>query len=788
MSLFWVAAAWLLGILAAGHLSLDSLQWGLLAALSVTAWLILRRHPAPSRIFALLIVAFLGGMRLSSSRSAVPPDHISRFNDSGQSLKVTGRITSFPLPYDRHVSFVLQAETLSLPGGESPRAVNGRILAVAPPSQLWTFGDQVALLGLLESPPSGDGSGYGDYLRRQDLLSTMRSSHGERLQSGQGALLLQGIYAARGRGLAAIAALFPDPEAALLKGVLFGVESEIPADVRDAFDRTGTSHIIAISGMNITILAGAMVATASRWLGPRRGSVFAGLAIGVYTIMVGADPAVVRAALMGGLALLARMLGRQTYAYASLGAAAWVMTLLNPQTLWDAGFQLSFAATVGLIIYGPPLEAGFARLLARHLTGKRAQRAARTAGELLLLTFAAQATTLPVSMSLFGRLPVVGLLANPLILPVQPPMMVLGGLAALLGMIWTPLGVPLAWLACPLATHSIRSVEWLAQFPGAALTPLRISPLAPITYFLVLAAVTYLVLAPAAHSLRTRIRDAAQAGRLLPASFALLAGALAVAAIWRSAAGRPDGRLHLHLLDIGSGEAVLIRTPTGRHILINGGPSRLSLADQLGRLLPSGSRDIDWIILAGSGYNQVSGLEGLIDRLPIGAVWIAIPPSGGTVQRLLDAWSDGGIRLVPAAPGQALELGGGAMLTLTALGDRGAVLLLVHGKARILLPFGGQPDLTGVNGPVDILLLGDGGSLSSNPPEMLHMLQPRAALISLAPAEAYGQPAQQVLAILGGVPVLRTDRSGALEVVTDGEHVWINTQRRSPDGLSDPQP
>ena len=119
--------------------------------------------------------------------------------------------------------------------------------------------------------------------------------------------------------------------------------------------------------MDITLLAGLFISVFGRWFGARRGGWAAAAAIFLYTLLVGADPAVQRAAVMGGLALTARHLGRQTHGLASLSAAAIIITLINPRTLWDVGFQLSFFATLGLILYADPLREGAIRIFNRWL-------------------------------------------------------------------------------------------------------------------------------------------------------------------------------------------------------------------------------------------------------------------------------------------------------------------------------------------------------------------------------------------------------------------------------------
>ncbi len=180
-------------------------------------------------------------------------------------------------------------------------------------------------------------------------------------------------------------------------------------------------------------------------MGSRRRFLALGLSaasIALYTVLVGGSASVVRAALMGGLSLFARTVGRRQDGLNSLGLVAAVMALSNPLILWDAGFQLSFTATLGLILYADPLSEAFTRIASRRLPPETALRLAGPAGEYFLYTLAAQLLSLPVTMYHFKSFSLVAWIANPVVLPVQPPVMVLGGLAVVAGMLFLPLG---AW-------------------------------------------------------------------------------------------------------------------------------------------------------------------------------------------------------------------------------------------------------------------------------------------------------------------------------------------------------
>ncbi|MCX6024758.1 MAG: ComEC/Rec2 family competence protein [Chloroflexi bacterium] len=171
------------------------------------------------------------------------------------------------------------------------------------------------------------------------------------------------IYRLRHRAYAALVRLMPAPEREVMAGILLGIESGIPEATREAFNAPGTTHAIAISGFNISIVAGALLGLTRRL--PRRwpGWIVALAGVGLYTVLVGGAPSVVRAAIMGSLGILARQIGRRTFALGALATSGALMTAVSPGALWDSGFQLAFAVTFGLVAYADPMQTWVERRL-----------------------------------------------------------------------------------------------------------------------------------------------------------------------------------------------------------------------------------------------------------------------------------------------------------------------------------------------------------------------------------------------------------------------------------------
>ena len=377
----------------------------------------------------------LGAARFQGSRITIDPDHVAWYNDSGAYATLTGVIVQPPDVRDSYTGLEVEVEKLRFdgPGGTFPS--NGRILVRTSRFIDWAYGDRILIKGYLETPPEFETFSYRDYLARQGIHSMISFASVKVLSVKNGNPLLHVIYAIRNHALRTIQRQFPEPEASLLAGILLGIEQGIPPQVRQAFNDTGTAHIIAISGFNITIIAALLMSLFRRLLGASKGFIAAGVGIIAYTVLVGASAAVVRAAVMGSLTLIALRMGRQTFGLASLSAASIFMTALNPEVLWDVGFQLSFAATLGLMLYAPSFERAFQRIVSKVLPSEQSDRLARPVNEFLLFTFAAQIMTLPLTAFYFRSFPLASLLANPVILPVQAGLMISAGIATIVGMI-----------------------------------------------------------------------------------------------------------------------------------------------------------------------------------------------------------------------------------------------------------------------------------------------------------------------------------------------------------------
>jgi competence protein ComEC len=781
MPLLWLSLAFIAGILFASKVSLSIRVWLILAGSSLLIFAVLRVlysrlhfsiKPVLLFLPALLGVFFLGSARYQSTLPRVDANYVAWYNDRSYELLVTGSLTDPPDVRDTYVN--LRVNVTSLIAGDQSLPVHGLILARVPTGSNWQYGDVVRLRGHLLTPPVSEDFSYQDFLAHQGILSYMPDAAPTLLPFTAGSPVLRLVYAFKDLSVAHVYRIFPEPEASLLSGILLGDDNGLSASLQQAYKNTGTAHIIAISGFNIAIIAGVFVFLFSRLFGRRKGAVAAVIGIILYTILVGATASVVRAAIMGGLAILAGQLGRRQNGLNTLAVTAAVMAVADPNTLWDVGFQLSFAATLGLVLYAQPLQDWFTRLLARRLPLGTARSISAPLSSAMFFTLAAQLTTLPVMASQFGRISLVSIIANPFVLPVQPAVMVIAGLAVLLSFIYLPLGQVVAWVAWPFAAYTDRAVEFFNRLPHGVLVLGDFSVLFVVLFYAILLILTFG---------GVRMKNALRP--ILAPSVIIAALAVVVFLVWSAFFQAPDGRLELTFFDVGSADTILIQTPSGRSILVDGGPSPSRLAGSLGPRLSAFDRSLDWLVVASTQDQQLAALPTILDRFPVGNVLWSGNVDASYSSENLDRWLAGGNTPVTQAyPGAILDLGRGATLKVQSVSPRGSVLLVEWQGFRALLPVGinfdvlSPLDSANLIRPVTALLLADSGYAPSNPPEWIGALHPQVAILSVAAGDPDGLPAQSVLDSLAGVTLLRTDRNGWITLSTDGVGLWVDVERK----------
>ena len=781
------AAAWACGIVLIQAALFDPVWFWLALPVAMVVQAGWAETPWSRRAVWGLCGLLLGAGRMWLTTPDLSPPHIAAYNDIGQ-VTVTGIVMGEPDRRPLYTNLRVQAESLTLPNGRQIPAT-GLVLVKAPVYTPARYGDRVQCQGLLETPPAFESFSYRDYLARKGIHALLRRGDVRVVAERQCCPLRAGLFRFKEHALARLLAILPEPQASLLAGILLGVESGIPRDLNEAFVATGTSHIVAISGFNISIIA-AIFMERLRLIFRKQEKVAVWLAvvsIGAYTVLVGAAAAVVRAAIMGATTIFAQYFGRRQHGPTTLAVAALLMMLLDPWVLWDVGFQLSFAATAGLIFYTDPLTRFFEKFFTGLFGERLAKGLVKAISEAFIVTLAAQITTTPLILAHFGRLSLVTMLTNFLILPVQAMVMIWGGLALLVALISLPLGRLAVWPAWAVLTYTIEVVRWTADFPLASVPIGDIA--APLLwgYYALLGLFTSWKDA----SLRMRARWFLRLKRVPFQTF--VAGGSALLVLGAFLFSRPDGRLHIHILDVGQGQAIFIETPTGRQVLIDGSGDPPTMLSAVGRRMPFWDRQLDLVVLTAWDNECLAGLVPLLERYEVDAV--AMPPGEEMRGTLYAQWA----RLLAARPAESTQLWQlgtrwqlDTDVTLEVLWPPAEsvgplVLQLRYRDVAILLPGLAttvvEETLVAQRGAQlasHVLLLPRHGAQTSTTLAFLQAVSPEVVVISVGRDNWAGEPAPVVLARVIDLPVYRTDRHGTLSIVSDGTSYQVHTERAGP--------
>jgi competence protein ComEC len=481
------------------------------------------------------------------------------------------------------------------------------------------------------------------------------------------------------------------------------------------------------------------------------------------------------------------------------------MVALDPQALWSVSFQLSFAAMAGIAVLAEPIGLGLRRLLGGSPDDG-------TYGASLLgfismataMTIAATIATLPLVAFYFHQISLVGLPATVLGLPVLPMVLVTHVVAGLVGLAAPAVAVPLGWLAWLATAYLTAVVDLFARVPGASIETGRLAPLLAWAYYGIL----FLWLA--ARPLRSGATAALSRLRTSPPTtlfsdgtvpWWVLLPALSIAAlVWIAALSVPDGRLHVTFADVGQGDATFITTPSGRHILVDGGPDTLEATRLVGSRLPFWRRSVDLVVLTHPHADHVRGLAEVLGRYHV----------AGIMERRFqydspayDAWKraveNEGAGVIQAHSGQLVAIDDGVFIqvlgppetllrgTGSDIDNASVVLRLVYGEVSFLLTgdmFAEEEAwLVQRGAPVDsdVLKVAHHGSRTSSSETFLAAVTPAIAVISAGEDNRHGHPhPETVEALLRYVTedrVLSTAERGTIEFVTDGARLEVKTER-----------
>ncbi|MYE26542.1 MAG: DUF4131 domain-containing protein, partial [Chloroflexi bacterium] len=705
---------------------------------------------------------------------------------NGHSGTITGLVVSQPKLREDRVQFRLASENIF--ANSELTGTSGLVLVEADRGAEVQYGDRIRATGKLALPAVWDTFSYADYLGRQGVFSIMQNAGLEVVDSGYGSPLIASLLKLRTVVQRSIASALPEPQAGLLTGILLGDEDGISRKLKDDFSRVGASHVVAISGFNMVIVSGIVVRVMSTLFRRNRAVVTLNAlsVIAVYALFVGASPGILRAALMSGLLVVGSQLNRKTFVPTSLAFATLLLSLGDPSVLLDIGFQHSLLAVLGLSLFADPLSARFRRLLDRLLPIRAASVVHSFLNEPLIVSIAAQITTLPLIILYFGRLSLVALPVNILIVPVQTAVLLLGMTASVVYAFMPAIGTLIYWADLVFVSWTIAVVRAFADLEFAEIVLDYDGRLIQAFYLLLIGgAMGYAARPPFWHHIQEFVRrhTVVLAVIATSATALLLMGAVTIS--------RADGRLQVWLLDIGHSNAVLAQAPGGAQILVDGGRFPARLLTAIGDRLPFYDREIEILAITHPDAWDIAALNSVLERYSVGAaLYHGQPNRDPTVDSIFERLRLSDTPIVEVKAGYIVEFADGAMLEVLhpqtqpkitdRLNDNALVLRLSYGDASFLLTSDlsveGQREMVarGVAMRASVLQIPQHGTARALDDEFLAAVQPQIALLQIDTANRRGDPDPDTLGKLRGVDLFRTDEIGTIHLRTDGKTILVS--------------
>lgn len=779
-----VLAAYCVGILAGEFMSVPvwlKLCW-LLMALVISGWALYKRF-SMTPLFIAVSLILLGIYRMAAV-SDISANFISRFVQAAP-VSVEGTIVEQPVKStdgDKgwRVTYICKSEQVVV--GHRTQQSQGKLRLTVRQSgerEIYQLGDRIIATGELKLPKSGSNPGQPDfvaYYLRQDIGAVMSISGESVARDSTSAVYLplrflqqvrENLGTAMTRGM-------DDTEAALLRGLVFGERKGIPKEVEWDFADTGLVHILSVSGYHVALLAGSLcwVLNSLGWAEDRAAK-SAIVFIGFYVLIVGVSAPVLRSAVMAVILLGAVILRRRKDALHALAVAGVLMLLWDPRQIYDLGFQLSFGATAGLIVLSP----GVVRTFGFFPAG---------AANLCGTTMAATIAVLPILVHQFQQVSLISLVAN-VCLTIPVSVLIIGGLtAAMLGSIWAP-----------LAYTIIAFNDWLI---GVVINCTDILAVVPLGYLFIAdmpwwqvgsyyALLTWIFSDRSVYGVPTF----KQVWGNLRHRLILITVILCVFWLgqWQTHVHR---QLTVTFLDVGQGDAAVIRTPHGHSILLDsGGGAANARGFDYGEkvVIPylryAGIRQLDWVMLSHMHEDHAGGARTILRHLPIVRLLAAGEESSSLYREISKLCAQRNIPVFRAQQGQQFELDGVKLEVLnapekghSAENEASAVIRISYGECRFLFTgdLEGMEEKLLVSNNQDllstVLKVGHHGSAKGTSELLLAAVRPSTAIISVG-NNSFGHPSGSVLERLkkGNVKVYRTDQHGAIVVRTDGQKYEI---------------
>jgi competence protein ComEC len=757
------------------------------------------------RQLALFAACILLGVFRFALVEVQSPDAVERFADKEAPVILAGEVMNVPLsgkPLATRLSrkdlangvralpdtlwrYTLSARGIFLSDENRWQPVGGKVIASGTQIDSLEIGEQVVLPGDLVLPDGERNPGdfnHREFLSAQGITALLRCRNAEAIlrQPADGFNWRKPLQVVREAVARQIHQFSSGDNASLLLGLLLGERAEISDDVRDAFVRTGLVHILAVSGSHVGFVLLIVLALGDALrLSQVLKSLFAGVALIFFAALTGFNPPVTRATIMALIFLGGRLIERNGNSYNMLALAALIILFGEPRQLFQLGFQLSFAAVLGMVyLYAPMiavLNRSFAALVKRwpilDKTPDTLKRAGRAALAVLAISIAAQLATAPIIAHAFGRVPALAIWGNIPVIPLAFWVVASTTVACAIMPFWKFGGAAFGAAADFGAGLMLDFIKWLAGTPGAYVDGIKFSLAAIVLFTLAVIIVV---------EWRSPIRRFALPAFLVVANFVM----------WRDAIAEPV-KVRATFFDIGQGDAALVEFAGGRRMLIDAGPAQPGFDAGSRTIVPflmrQGIRHLDAIIITHPHNDHDGGVPAVLRSVKVDTVYdCGKSPPYSEITRVSDSLNvpqvalHAGRSLRQFAPEKIFVLHPPQEVTAPSTNDASVVLRIICGKKSFL--FTGDAEIWGETQmerfakvlDSDVLKVGHHGSRTSSSPEFVERISPTWAVVSVGKRNRFDHPNREVMQRLkaSGAQVVRLDENGAAIFCTDGEKIW----------------
>ncbi len=769
--LFWFSISLIFGVLFAKTTGLLGFVFASLFFIAAVSYVFLWKYKTHTLLFAGVLLFYFSG---AFEYMLVDDINTGKFVDlAGEQVVIKGFICSEPDIREFKINYTIKADEVSTPSGK--RNIKGKVLFTAlrnNESVIYEYGSKLEIRGVInipKGPRAPGGFDYKGFLAKSGISATIFAKNDDIvLLPGKGgnAIVVAGLEI-RSRIVGVLEKSLPKEQAALLNGMLIGYTKGMDEKMTGAFSDAGLTHVMAVSGMNVAFIVFPLIFLFKKMrIGQTPANfVIIGVLI-LFVFVTGFSPSVLRAVIMAVIMLTAQIIKRQTDVITSISFAAILLLLYNPYTLFDIGFQLSFTATLSLVLFYKYIK----ELLSfKHIPG--------FISDVLSATLAAQIGTIPITAFYFNKISIISLASNLIVVPLVEVITIIGTIMALAGQFSTEVSQVIGYVDCTFLTFILYVTKISSKVPFAVVRVVTPPLYAVFLYYV--ASLFFLWYKPL---YKVKLKS-----KYYFAAFGVIAVILFINIIMPK-------NLEVVFFDVGEGDSTFIRTSTGKTVLIDGGgfSSRTDTRHNMGDyvvipyLLDHGVSKLDMVIATHGHDDHIQGLKSVLGELEVKNLVIPFVNDTKDFKSIVSISGSKRIPVKMCRQNETIRLDSDTYMKVicpiegyeekkSPINNSSLVLNLCYKKVSVLFTGDMEKEVedalveNGIDVDADVLKVGHHGSITSTGESFLTAVSPKAAVISVG-KNNFGHPSEYILERLNmnKVHLFRTDMDGTVIMTSDG--------------------